>query len=46
MELGEYKQEFIKKKEKHMMPLTIEPCEIIPMIDYAWIQSFWEKYEE
>ena len=40
MALGEYKKELIKNKEKHMIPLTIEPCKIIPMIGYAWSQSF------
>ena len=40
MVLGEYKKELIKKKEKDTMPLTIEPYGIIPMINYAWSQSF------
>ena len=35
MPLGEYKTRLIEKKERMMMQLTIEPYEIIMMVNYA-----------
>ena len=40
MALGVWKKETILKKEQRMMQLTIDPHEIILMINYAWAHSF------
>ena len=40
MASGDFKANLIKRKETMMMPLTIEPHEIILIINYAWKKSF------
>ena len=40
MALGKMKEKLIAKKEERMMPLTIEPFEIIILVNYAWELSF------
>ena len=40
MALAFYKTMLIAKKEKLMMQLTIQPHEIIVMVNYAWAHSF------
>ena len=40
MALGKMKEIIIAKKEKEMMPLTIDPHEIIILVNYAWNLSF------
>ena len=40
IELARAKNELIKKKSKKQMKLTIEPYEIIPLINSAWSKSF------
>ena len=38
--LTKAKENLIKQKHKKMMKLTIEPYEIIPLVNHAWAQSF------
>ena len=40
MALGKMKEKSIAMKEERMMPLTIEPYEIIILVNYVWYLSF------
>ena len=40
LKLGKAKENLTKKRKQSLLPLRLLPTDIIPLINYAWSQSF------